>query len=60
MICPFSLGSLYKNSYFSSNIDLIGNMAAILVTMHCVCYLIILRNNKETGMGHRGMELELT
>ena len=35
-------------------------MAAILVTMHCVCDLIIIRNNKETGMGHREMELELT
>ena len=56
MICSFSLGSLYKISYSSSHIDLIGNMAAILVTMHCVCDLIIIRNNKETGMRHREME----
>ena len=31
-------------------------MAAILVTMYCVCDLItILRNNKETGIRHREM-----
>ena len=35
-------------------------MAAIFVTMYRVCDLIIIRNNKETGMGHREMELELT
>ena len=31
-------------------------MAAILVTMHCIGDLIIIRNNKETSMGHREMK----
>ena len=30
-------------------------MAAILVTMYCVCDLITIRNNKETGLRHREM-----
>ena len=30
-------------------------MAAILVTMYCVCDLATIRNNKETGLKHREM-----
>ena len=30
-------------------------MAAILVTMYCVCDLVTKRNNKETGLRHREM-----
>ena len=30
-------------------------MAAILVTMYCVCDLVTIRNNKETGLRHREM-----
>ena len=30
-------------------------MAAILVTMYCVCDLITVRKNKETGLRHREM-----
>ena len=30
-------------------------MAAILVTMYCVCDLATIRNNKETGLRHREM-----
>ena len=28
-------------------------MAAILVTMSCICDLLTIRNNKETGLIHR-------
>ena len=44
-----------KNSYSSANVALIDNMAAILVTMYCVCDLVTIRNNKETGLRHREM-----
>ena len=30
-------------------------MEAILVTMYCVCDLVTIRNNKETGLKHREM-----
>ena len=41
------------------NIALIDNMAAILVTMYCVCDLVTIRNNREMGL-HREMGLQLT
>ena len=34
-------------------------MAAILVPMYCVCDLITIRNNKETGPKYREMKLPL-
>ena len=34
-------------------------MAAILVTIYCVCDPIIIRNNKETGLRHREMAQQL-
>ena len=34
-------------------------MAAILVTMSCICDLLTIRNNKETGLRHREVGQQL-